>query len=169
VERTQAVTVGSDPTSVPARVTEIQSWVYDNGLPGRDYTYLDPFPPSQTRKAVLFDDPPGTTGYLTFFSKFDRPTAPTDDLEDTSKNWAIPLEWFKIIMVDALATLIVSKQTDQISTDFITELLAQEGFDIGESRDVVQELLTLRAVWVDRHVKRKRQTQGGIRTVVKRR
>ena len=113
VERSQAISVAKDPTSLPARVTEIQSWVLDNGDPGGSYKHLSPFPPSQTNQAIRFLEVPiGTTGYLTYYSKFDRPTAATDDLTDEAGEWAIPEEWFKIIMVDALATLVLAKQTD---------------------------------------------------------
>ena len=168
IKNTRLVTVSRTPYSLPSGTTEVYSWVLDNGEPGGDYRFHPDWPPAGSGKAIDFLDAPiGTTGYVTYLSKFPRPTAESDDLTATNDEWVIPVEWFKIIMVDALATLVVTRQADMMSTDWITEMLAQEGFDVSESRDIVRELLALRAAWIDRHVKRKRQTSG-IKTVVQR-
>lgn len=104
------------------------------------------------------DVPIGYNSYLTYFSKFPRPTKESDDLGDDLGDWVIPDEWVKIIMVDALATLIGSRQADSINTDFIVEMLVREGFDTQASRSVISSMLALRNEWVTRAQNRQRMT-----------
>ena len=146
------------PVDIDANAVEVQSYTYkDSGrLYRAEVAFFDDFgnPKIQFGAGV----PSGKQGYLTYFAKFPRPTAETDDLGDTDDAWAIPEEMVRIILVDAFASLVASRQGDGLSVDFIVELLQREGFDTRDSRQVLGGLIGLRAEWVSRAQRRQRQT-----------
>jgi hypothetical protein len=159
----------ADPVDIDPLATEVHSYRWQD-TDGRLRPGTAEFIPDFGGTKIQFgpDVPTGRDGYLTYYSKFPRPTAESDDLDDENGDWAIPEEWVKVIMVDAFTTLLATRQGDQLNTDFIVELLVREGFDANDSRTVISSLLALRNEWV-RRARSRLQQQTNIRVELKRR
>jgi len=156
--RTDMATVGTSAWEVPVDAVDSHIFRYQSGSRWReaDTELLDDFQMSSTGKAVQFDPdvPSGTGGWLTTFHQFPRPTAETDDLESAS--WAIERPWVKIIMIDALATLVGTTPLQNVTVDLLTQLLEQQGYSISDATSLRNGLIALREAWIDRAAARLR-------------
>ena len=82
----------------------------------------------------------GKTGYLTYKSRFTRPTAETDDLAD---DFGVPSRWEKLILLNATAQVLAGVDIKSMDTEFIENVLAAQGFPTGSGRNIVRHLISV--------------------------
>ncbi len=117
-----------------------------------DVEFLFDFPEVGSEVALQLPPglPQGLAGWLTYFASFSRPTAETDDLTSSTGTWRMEEGWMKIIIADALATLIGSAPLDQATLDYITNILQAQGFPIRDAVSLQSALLRVRKEWISR-------------------
>ncbi|HEY7821593.1 MAG TPA: hypothetical protein VIG24_02105 [Acidimicrobiia bacterium] len=146
---TEELTVSAGPVEVPAElITPVRAIWQPGGTrwsnaPVPDL--LDPFPPSDTGKAVQFYAiPPDYKVHLTYRSKFARPSQQSDDLN----NFGVEQEWERIVAIGAAAQVVALRPSDDLTVEYITQQLEREAAPPGTANDVRNSLLVLRDLWL---------------------
>lgn len=145
---TAELTTAWEPIDVPAEVITPVRLLVKYGIQWVPETYdlMTDFPPSGTGKAIILRCvSEGSTAYFTYRSKFRRPSSDASELEQ----YGVRPEWERIVMAGAAATMAASRDSDQLSAEYVTEQLEREALPNEATRGVRDGLLTLRAIWID--------------------
>lgn len=126
----EAVATAIDPISPAIVNVSSGEWVnYGVAL-------MDPFPPSSTGKAWVFDHatPEGDTAHITYKANPTRPTSESDSLPDDT--------WERLFSVGAIAHLIGGEDIDAFDEDYLTEQIEVQNLPPGRGGSVSQRLLS---------------------------
>lgn len=99
------------------------------------FSFLYPFPPSSTKRAISTPIFYGTEAYVTYQTKFTRPTE-LDESELLSDLGISDESWVQLIVVSAVSYLINTRDIDDITEEFIdAQLRAQQPGQASSIRD----------------------------------
>lgn len=137
---TVAVTPDDTYVEVAAEAVSIEQFLYTNiaGRPRLDQVrIIRNFPDSGTGQAIVLDSLPVTgNAYVTYRTKFARPTAESDTLADLR----VQDDWVSILVFGAAARAVTQLDPRSLSVEWVTELQQAEGAPPGTSTAVAQRL-----------------------------
>lgn len=145
---TAQITTGYDPIPVPREVVTPTRLLVQYGTSFSDvqFDYMDNFPPSETGKAIILRRPlDGYQAFFTYRSKFRRPASDDALLKDSG----VEPEWERIVAVGAAAQVVAGRDTEQLSTEYVTQALEREFTPPEAPRGVRDGLLIMRSVWIE--------------------
>lgn len=147
-QTTTSMTSATAPVDAPSDAVELVEFKWQPGTGAYrrsgDIELLHNHPDSATDKAVQFgsDIPSSTAGTLVYHAKTTRPTAGSDDLQSALN---VELEWERIVVVGAAASMLSGIDPDNLDSDHITEMLERQGVPVGSGRSVRDGLLAYRS------------------------
>lgn len=151
---TEALTLTPEFTEVPAEVVTPVNLVSDRfPFSSLDFRYIDNFPlATTTGKAITVRGvATDTTVTLVFRARFPRPTLESEDLV---ADIGLTDSWERIALIGTAAQLLAgSPEFDLLSTDFITEQLANENVAPGVHTAVSDRLMALHGELLERAAK----------------
>lgn len=134
----------ADPiTEAPGALIEPLHFTYTSGAQVRQADHVKWFQnldATITASGVGVDAPgvaAGTSGWLTYRARFDRPTLESDDLADLG----VESGWERMIVVGAAAQLLGARDVEQATYEFVTESLERQGFPVGSGSRVRDSLI----------------------------
>lgn len=103
--------------------------------------FHDHFPPSSTGKAITVEGlGASATGYLVYETRFERPAAEFDVLDDMG----VEDEWIPIVLLGAVAHLVSGKDLSEKQQDFLTQQLAAQNYPVLTPTRIRQSILSYR-------------------------
>jgi hypothetical protein len=169
VSETASMTFSSTSyTEVAATVMKpMYAWARPSGTDDwaeYDVRFYDHFPASSTGKAVSLDGlADSVAGYLVYRGKFTRPSAESTDLVATC---GLEDEWERIVLLGAVAYLIAGKDLSPMQSQFLSEQLANQNFQVGSGARIWSALRSFRQDLLD---KAQKAQHGREKTTVVRR
>ncbi len=138
------ITVKSTYNEAPAdMISPVHfSYVDSFGLPVEaSVQWSQLFPDSSTGKAIVVQAVPETTGHLSYYAGFPRPTDPTDTLDSLG----LKESWARLLVIEAVHQVITVRDLSRATSEFLTRQLSQQGFPVPSASEIRDGLLRYRA------------------------